>query len=108
MAKNRKTILINHRFFDGVENRLHEGQALVINDGRIEAAVPQTELPRYSEYAVVDLKGLTLLPGDIIATGTPSGVGFARTPPEYLQPGDVVECEVEGLGCLRNRMVLPG
>ncbi len=52
--------------------------------------------------------GLTLLPGDIIATGTPSGVGFARTPPEYLQPGDVVECEVEGLGCLRNRMVLPG
>ena len=63
MAKNRKTILINHRFFDGVENRLHEGQALVINDGRIEAAVPQTELPRDSEYAIVDLKGLTLLPG---------------------------------------------
>lgn len=51
--------------------------------------------------------GLTLLPGDIIATGTPSGVGFARTPPEYLQPGDIVECEVEGIGCLRNRMVLP-
>lgn len=49
--------------------------------------------------------GLTLLPGDIIATGTPSGVGFARTPPEYLRPGDVVECEVEGLGRLRNRMV---
>lgn len=49
--------------------------------------------------------GLTLLPGDIIATGTPSGVGFARTPPEYLQPGDLVECEVEGLGCLRNRMI---
>lgn len=52
--------------------------------------------------------GLTLLPGDIIATGTPSGVGFARTPPEYLQPGDVVECEVEGLGCLRNRIVAVG
>ncbi len=52
--------------------------------------------------------GLTLLPGDIIATGTPSGVGFARTPPEYLQPGDVVECEVEGLGCLRNRIVSVG
>lgn len=49
--------------------------------------------------------GMTLLPGDIIATGTPSGVGFARTPPEYLRPGDVVECEVEGLGRLRNRMV---
>jgi len=45
---------------------------------------------------------MTLLPGDIIATGTPAGVGFARTPPEYLHPGDVVECEVEGLGTLRN------
>jgi len=48
--------------------------------------------------------GMTLVPGDIIATGTPSGVGFARTPPEYLQPGDLVECEVEGLGRLRNRI----
>lgn len=47
-------------------------------------------------------KGMTLLPGDIIATGTPAGVGFARTPPEYLHPGDVVECEIEGLGILRN------
>lgn len=47
-------------------------------------------------------KGMTLLSGDIIATGTPAGVGFARTPPEFLKPGDVVECEVEGLGVLRN------
>lgn len=47
-------------------------------------------------------RGMSLEPGDIIATGTPSGVGFARTPPEYLQPGDVVECEVEGIGALRN------
>jgi 2-keto-4-pentenoate hydratase/2-oxohepta-3-ene-1,7-dioic acid hydratase in catechol pathway len=50
-------------------------------------------------------RGMTLLPGDIIATGTPHGVGFARTPPEFLQPGDVVECEVEGIGALRNRVV---
>jgi 2-keto-4-pentenoate hydratase/2-oxohepta-3-ene-1,7-dioic acid hydratase in catechol pathway len=50
-------------------------------------------------------QGLTLQPGDIIATGTPAGVGFARTPPEYLQTGDLVECEVEGLGILRNRVV---
>lgn len=46
--------------------------------------------------------GMTLLPGDIIATGTPSGVGFARTPPEFLKPGDIVECEVEGVGLIRN------
>ena len=45
---------------------------------------------------------MTLLPGDIIATGTPAGVGFARTPAEYLHNGDVVECYVEGLGTLRN------
>jgi 2-keto-4-pentenoate hydratase/2-oxohepta-3-ene-1,7-dioic acid hydratase in catechol pathway len=49
-------------------------------------------------------RGLTLLPGDVIATGTPSGVGFARTPPEFLKPGDVVECEVEGIGTIRNKV----
>jgi 2-keto-4-pentenoate hydratase/2-oxohepta-3-ene-1,7-dioic acid hydratase in catechol pathway len=47
-------------------------------------------------------RGMTLLPGDVIATGTPSGVGFARNPPEYLKPGDVVETEVQGVGALRN------
>lgn len=47
-------------------------------------------------------QGMLLEPGDIIATGTPSGVGFARNPPEYLRAGDVVECEVEGIGRLRN------
>ncbi|GAC1383456.1 MAG: fumarylacetoacetate hydrolase family protein [Herpetosiphon sp.] len=45
---------------------------------------------------------MTLEPGDIIATGTPSGVGFKRTPPLFLQDGDVVEVEVERIGCLRN------
>ena len=47
-------------------------------------------------------KGLTLEPGDIIATGTPEGVGMGRTPQEWLQDGDVVETEVEGIGVLRN------
>ena len=49
--------------------------------------------------------GMTLLPGMLIATGTPEGVGFARTPPEFLRPGDVVETEVEGVGLLRNPVV---
>jgi 2-keto-4-pentenoate hydratase/2-oxohepta-3-ene-1,7-dioic acid hydratase in catechol pathway len=44
----------------------------------------------------------------VVATGTPAGVGFARNPPEYLRPGDVVECEVEGVGTLRNRVVAVG
>ncbi len=50
-------------------------------------------------------RGMTLLPGDIIATGTPQGVGFARTPPEFLQPGDVLESEIEGIGVLRNPVI---
>jgi len=49
-------------------------------------------------------RGMTLLPGDVIATGTPAGVGSARTPPEFLKPGDVVESEVEGIGVIRNRV----
>lgn len=49
-------------------------------------------------------QGMTLKPGDIIASGTPSGVGFARQPPEFLKPGDVVETVVQGLGVLRNRI----
>lgn len=51
-------------------------------------------------------RGMTLEPGDIIATGTPQGVGFARTPPEFLQPGDEVVCAIEGIGELRNRVEL--
>ncbi|MEY8261363.1 fumarylacetoacetate hydrolase family protein [Oscillospiraceae bacterium 50-60] len=46
--------------------------------------------------------GMTLLPGTIIATGTPAGVGMGFDPPKFLRPGDVVECEVEGIGVLRN------
>ena len=49
-------------------------------------------------------RGMTLLPGDIIATGTPSGVGFAMKPPVFLRPGDVVECAIEGIGAIRNRI----
>jgi 2-keto-4-pentenoate hydratase/2-oxohepta-3-ene-1,7-dioic acid hydratase in catechol pathway len=53
-------------------------------------------------------KGMTLEAGDIIATGTPEGVGLGRTPPEYLQEGDLVETEIEGIGTLRNRVVVSG
>ncbi|MDH5469855.1 MAG: fumarylacetoacetate hydrolase family protein [Gammaproteobacteria bacterium] len=49
--------------------------------------------------------GMTLLPGDIIATGTPAGVGMGFTPPKYLQPGDEMVVEVGGAGVLRNPVV---
>lgn len=47
----------------------------------------------------------TLEPGDLLATGTPEGVGVARTPPSFLKPGDVVRCEIEKIGVIENRVV---
>ncbi|MCL1877311.1 MAG: fumarylacetoacetate hydrolase family protein, partial [Defluviitaleaceae bacterium] len=49
-------------------------------------------------------QGITLLPGDIIATGTPAGIGHAMKPPKYLQNGDKVECEIEKIGILTNHL----
>ncbi|MES2071756.1 MAG: fumarylacetoacetate hydrolase family protein [Pseudomonadota bacterium] len=49
-------------------------------------------------------RGLTLEAGDIIITGTPSGVGFGRKPPEFMKPGDLMETEITGIGILRNRI----
>jgi len=51
-------------------------------------------------------RGLTLEPGDVIATGTPDGVGFARTPPEFFQHGDVVEVSIQKIGTLRNAVFI--
>lgn len=56
-------------------------------------------------FIIEDLsKTMTLYPGDIISTGTPEGVGMGFTPPKYLNKGDVVECEIEGIGVLMNRI----
>lgn len=54
--------------------------------------------------AVLSL-GQTVEPGTIVSTGTPSGVGMGRTPPEYMRPGDVMEAEVDQIGVLRNKVV---
>jgi 2-keto-4-pentenoate hydratase/2-oxohepta-3-ene-1,7-dioic acid hydratase in catechol pathway len=51
-------------------------------------------------------QGTTLMPGDLIPTGTPFGVGFSRTPPVFLKHGDVCECEVEGVGRIINKVNL--
>jgi 2-keto-4-pentenoate hydratase/2-oxohepta-3-ene-1,7-dioic acid hydratase in catechol pathway len=48
---------------------------------------------------------MTLLPGDILLTGTPEGVGYARTPPEYLSPGDEVTVTLPDIGEITNRVV---
>lgn len=59
-------------------------------------------VPKLIEFIT---ESITLEPGDVIATGTPSGVGFARKPPVFLHPGDVMEVEIERVGGLDNRIV---
>jgi 2-keto-4-pentenoate hydratase/2-oxohepta-3-ene-1,7-dioic acid hydratase in catechol pathway len=59
-------------------------------------------IPRLIEYSSTIFD---LVPGDVIATGTPAGVGFTRKPPIFLKPGDVVEVEIENIGVLRNHVV---
>ena len=60
-------------------------------------------------HLIADISaGITLEPGDIIATGTPEGVGAGRNPQEWMWPGDVVEATVEGIGTLRNPIVAVG
>ncbi|MGH2586868.1 MAG: fumarylacetoacetate hydrolase family protein [Dehalococcoidia bacterium] len=74
---------------------------------RVNSAVKQSSDTSKMIFTIPEIvsglsAGLSLEPGDVIATGTPEGVGFARTPPEFLGAGDVVECEIEGIGVLRN------
>ncbi|WP_298610609.1 fumarylacetoacetate hydrolase family protein [uncultured Thiothrix sp.] len=76
---------------------------------RVNRVTKQDANTRYMLFKIAEIiatlsRAMPLEAGDIIATGTPSGVGFARNPPEYLQPNDVVECEVEKIGVLRNRI----
>jgi 2-keto-4-pentenoate hydratase/2-oxohepta-3-ene-1,7-dioic acid hydratase in catechol pathway len=59
-------------------------------------------IPRLISYASAIF---TLSPGDVIATGTPAGVGWSRKPPLFMKPGDVCEVEIEGIGVLRNPIV---
>ncbi|GCE25964.1 gentisate 1,2-dioxygenase [Dictyobacter alpinus] len=77
---------------------------------RVNGAVKQDSNTKQMIFSIPEMiatlsLGMTLEPGDIIATGTPSGVGFSRVPPEFLRPGDIMESEIEGLGTLRNPVV---
>jgi 2-keto-4-pentenoate hydratase/2-oxohepta-3-ene-1,7-dioic acid hydratase in catechol pathway len=82
----------------------HEDLRLVT---RVNGVVKQDASTRQMHFKVPRIiaelsLGLTLEPGDILATGTPPGIGHARKPPEYLKPGDVMETEIAGIGVLRN------
>jgi 2-keto-4-pentenoate hydratase/2-oxohepta-3-ene-1,7-dioic acid hydratase in catechol pathway len=70
---------------------------------RQQASTKQFIFPIESIIETIS-KGMTLEPGDIIATGTPAGVGKGMNPPRFLQAGDVVEVTIEGIGTLRNKV----
>ena len=77
---------------------------------RKNGEIKQDSNTQYMLFRIADLiadisSGITLEPGDIIATGTPAGVGAGRSPPEWLWPGDVLEAGIEGIGVLRHPVV---
>jgi len=79
-------------------------------ESRLNGQVMQSDDTRHmivsvAQALVLLTEVLTLEPGDVVAMGTPSGVGYARTPPVWMQPGDRIEIEIEGVGLLSNPVV---
>ncbi len=74
---------------------------------RVSGVVKQKSNTKHLYFKIPRLihdlsEGMTLEAGDVISTGTPEGVGFARTPPEWMKAGDLLETEIEGIGVMRN------
>jgi len=76
-----------------------------VNGEQRQAATFDQLIFAVPEIIAVLSSGMSLLPGDIIATGTPAGVGMGFRPPKYLQPGDEVVVDITGVGELRNPVV---
>lgn len=79
-------------------------------ESRVNGELVQSDSTRSMIFGIPDLleflsQEMTLNPGDLIATGTPSGVGYVRTPPRFLTPGDVVEVEIERVGSVSSPIV---
>jgi 2-keto-4-pentenoate hydratase/2-oxohepta-3-ene-1,7-dioic acid hydratase in catechol pathway len=83
---------------------------LTVNGVRKQHATTRDMVFDIAEQIAVISRYVELRPGDVLATGTPAGVGFARTPAEFLRDGDVVEASIEGIGSVRNkvRALTPG
>lgn len=78
-----------------------------VNDLRVQHSSTAQMVFGVAELVSYLSQTMTLEPGDVIATGTPPGVGMAMSPPQFLQPGDVVVVEIEGLGRLTTTMSAP-
>ncbi len=81
-------------------SRARRRQAIARQDGRTDDLV--FDIPTLIEFVS---RSITLEPGDIITTGTPSGVGVFREPPVFLEPGDRIRVEIEGIGMVENPIV---
>lgn len=73
-----------------------------LNGNRMQNANTKDFLWGVAETIQLITECMTLEPGDVVITGTPAGVGYARTPPVFMKPGDVCEIEIEGIGVLQN------
>jgi 2,4-diketo-3-deoxy-L-fuconate hydrolase len=78
------------------------GIRAVLNGETLQDATTADMIFSVAEIISYISQGITLEPGDLILTGTPPGVGFARTPPIYLRPGDEITVEIDGIGSLSN------
>jgi acylpyruvate hydrolase len=74
----------------------------ILNGQTMQDSTTTDMLWGVAELIVILSECMTLEPGDVIASGTPAGVGYARTPPVFMHAGDVIEIEIEGVGCLSN------
>ena len=90
-------------------SRIPDPQALrirsLVNDEVMQDATTADMIFSVAEIIAYVSSSISLEPGDVIASGTPPGVGFARTPPVFLRPGDVVAIEIEGIGTLTSPVV---
>ncbi|TWR29159.1 fumarylacetoacetate hydrolase family protein, partial [Xanthomonas vasicola] len=78
---------------------------LEVNGHRYQNGSTRTMVFGVAELVSHISRYMTLMPGDVISTGTPPGVGLGQKPPVYLKPGDVMELEIEGLGRQRQPVV---
>ena len=92
---------------DGRRVRRHEDARAAAGSTASCARTARTENMIFNIPTLIETisRGITLYPGDVIATGTPAGVGMGMQPPRYLKAGDVVRIEIDGLGVIENKFV---
>jgi 2-keto-4-pentenoate hydratase/2-oxohepta-3-ene-1,7-dioic acid hydratase in catechol pathway len=89
---------------DEIPDPQHLTITTTVNGEEMQHDATRNMVFRVAELISYLSQGTTLLPGTIVLTGTPSGVGFVRNPPRFLEPGDEVAVTIDGIGSLKNRI----